>query len=144
MADSATNKITGILLVTHADYGKALIDAAKFIVGDQPRLASIGVDASSDVGATVGAIKECIKELDGGNGVLILTDMFGGTPTNLSLSLLTAGKVEVITGVNLPMLIKVLQHRGQTPQEMAGLAKNAGVQGIVVAGEVLRKKIAAS
>lgn len=143
MADADQKKITGILVVTHANYGSALIDAARFIMGEQPRVAAIGVDATAEVGATVAAIKERIRELDTGNGVLILTDMFGGTPTNLSLSLLGAAKVEVITGVNLPMLIKVMQHRAQTPQEMATHAKNAGVQGIVVAGEVLRKKIAA-
>ncbi len=144
MADAEQQKkTTGILVVTHADYGRALIDAARFIMGDQPRVSAIGVDGTSDVGATVAAIKERIKELDAGNGVLILTDMFGGTPTNLSLSLLSAGTVEVITGVNLPMLIKVMQHRVQGPQELAAQAKNAGVQGIVVAGEVLRKKISA-
>lgn len=143
MADANQTPLTGILVITHTDYGRALIDAARFIMGDQPKVASIGVDATADVGVTVAAIKERLQALDTGNGVLILTDMFGGTPTNLSLSLLGVGKVEVITGVNLPMLIKVMQHRKQPPQELAVHAKNAGVQGIVVAGEVLRKKTAA-
>lgn len=144
MAKTELAPQTGVLVVTHADYGKALLDAAWFIMGTQPNVASIGVDATSEVEATVAAIRQRLKELDTGGGVLILTDMFGGTPTNLSLSLLSSGTLEVITGVNLPMLLKVLQNRDKRPQELATLAKNAGMQGIVVAGEVLRKKIAAS
>ena len=74
--------------------------------------------------------------------MLVLTDMFGGTPTNMSLSLLGSGRLEVLTGVNLPMLIKILGSRTTPLETLATEAKQAGCQGIVVAGEVLRKKVA--
>jgi PTS system mannose-specific IIA component len=132
---------TGIILVTHADYGQALIRAAELILGPVTGCRSIGVDASQEVDKTLATLKEAIGSLDSGNGVLALTDMFGGTPTNLSLSLLSAYRLEVITGVSLPMLLKVLGSRHLPPEELAKVAKNAGNQGIVVAGEVLRKKL---
>jgi PTS system mannose-specific IIA component len=97
---------------------------------------------TSPVDVTLVALKTAIKETDQGGGVLILTDMFGGTPTNLSLSLLGSGRLEVLTGVNLPMLIKILGSRTKPLQTLAVEAKQAGCQGIVVAGEVLRKKVA--
>lgn len=140
MAKKSKDTLLGVLLVTHKDYGKNLLDAAEFILGPQPNVASIGVDASQDVQKTLQRIKNGIAELDQGSGVLILTDMFGGTPTNLSLSLLSSANLEVITGVNLPMLLKVLGQRDLSPREIAETAKKAGVQGIVVAGELLRKK----
>ncbi|WP_029894844.1 PTS sugar transporter subunit IIA [Desulfohalovibrio reitneri] len=135
-------KPAGIILVTHTNYGHALLEAAGFIMGSQEGCAAIGVDASQDVEETVAEIRRRLKELDSGNGVLILTDMFGGTPTNLSLSLLSSGKVEVITGVNMPMLLKVLGNRTLPLRELAAAAKKAGLQGIVVAGEVLSQKVA--
>ena len=79
--------------------------------------------------------------MDSGNGVIILTDMFGGTPSNISLSLLQEGKVDVLTGVNLPMLLRILGMREQDLAQLALEAKNAGIQGIVVAGEVLSRKV---
>lgn len=133
--------VTGIILVTHADYGQALIRAAEMILGPVADCRSVGVDASQEVDKTLATLKEAIAGLDSGNGVLALTDMFGGTPTNLSLSLLSAYHLEVITGVSLPMLLKVLGSRHLPPEELAKLAKNAGNQGIVVAGELLRKKL---
>lgn len=136
------SKITGIIIVTHTDYGERLLAAAQLILGQQPGCRSIPVDVSSNVEETVRTIRTAIQETDTGNGVLILTDMFGGTPTNLSLSLLGSAHVEVITGVNLPMLLKVLGSRALPPTDLAREAKKAGVQGIVVAGEVLRQKVA--
>ena len=73
--------------------------------------------------------------------MIILTDMFGGTPSNISLSLLQEGKVDVLTGVNLPMLLRILGMREQDLAQLALEAKNAGIQGIVVAGEVLSRKV---
>ena len=136
------NAVTGIVLVTHADYGASLLRAAEMILGPQERCATIGVDATAEVGKTLSGLKEAVAAVDGGQGVLVLTDMFGGTPTNLSLSLLTSRRIEVLTGVSLPMLLKVLGNRKAAPDELAKTAKNAGIQGIVVAGEVLRKKAA--
>jgi PTS system mannose-specific IIA component len=79
--------------------------------------------------------------MESGDGVIILTDMFGGTPSNISLSLLQPGKVDVLTGVNLPMLLRILGMRDQELSELAQNAKNAAIQGIVLAGEVLTRKI---
>ena len=135
-------KRTGVVLVTHADYGRQLLEAAELILGSQEACATIGVDVTSDVQQTVRAIKQAITDTDTGNGTLVLTDMFGGTPTNLSLSLLGSAHLEVITGVNLPMLLKVLGGRAMPPTDLAHEAKKAGKQGIVVAGEVLRQKVA--
>ena len=87
------------------------------------------------------ALKDAVARNDQGKGVLILTDMFGGTPTNLSLSLLGTGKLEVLTGVNLPMLLKVLGSRHMPLGKLAGEAKESGCQGIVVAGELLRSRV---
>jgi len=86
-------------------------------------------------------LKGTVKKLETGSGVIILTDMFGGTPSNISLSLLQPGKVDVLTGANLPMLLRILGMRDQELTQLAQDAKNAAIQGIVVAGEVLTRKI---
>jgi PTS system mannose-specific IIA component len=86
-------------------------------------------------------LKNTVKRMDSGEGVIILTDMFGGTPSNISLSLLQPGKVDVLTGVNLPMLLRILGMRDQELSLLAQNAKNAAIQGIVLAGEVLTRKI---
>ena len=86
-------------------------------------------------------LKTIVQDMDSCNGVLILTDMFGGTPTNLSLSFLGAKKLEVITGVNLPMLLKALSSRDLPLEKLAAEVKSAGRQGIVVAGEVLKRPV---
>ncbi len=132
----------GVVVVTHTDYGARLLKAAEFILGSQDHCQSISVDMSHEVDLTLAALKKAVKETDQGGGVLILTDMFGGTPTNLSLSLLGTGRLEVLTGVNLPMLIKILGSRTRPLETVAVEAKQAGCQGIVVAGEVLRQKVA--
>lgn len=134
----------GVVVVTHTDYGQRLIAAAEMILGAQDKCVSVSVDISSDMDSTLEELKVAVDSVESGAGVLILTDMFGGTPTNLSLSLLGTGKLEVITGVNLPMLLKVLGMRSMSLAKLAVEAKSAGVQGIVVAGEVLRKKVAGS
>jgi mannose PTS system EIIA component len=132
----------GVVVVTHTDYGERLLKAAECILGPQEHCRSVSVDMAYPVDASLAALKTAIKETDQGGGVLILTDMFGGTPTNLSLSLLGSGRLEVLTGVNLPMLIKILGSRTKALEPLAVEAKQAGCQGIVVAGEVLRKKVA--
>lgn len=132
---------TGIILVTHVDYGSALLRAAEFIVGQVQDCTCIQVDASLEVSETVNRLKEAVDRLSVGHGVLVLTDMFGGTPTNLSLSLIGSRKdVEVLTGVNLPMLLRVLSNRTLPLPEMAALAIKAGCEGIIAAGQVLTGK----
>lgn len=144
MAQKSTKKngTVGVIIITHANYGKHLLETAEVILGDQEQCETLGVDISQEVDKILASIKKSINRVDDGAGVLILTDMFGGTPTNLSLSLLGARKLEVITGVNLPMLLKVLGSRTRPLEVLAGDAKNAGRQGIVVAGEILRSKVA--
>jgi PTS system mannose-specific IIA component len=141
-AQASKDAPVGVVVVTHTDYGSSLLKAAECILGPQEYCRSVSVDVTHDVALTLTELKTAIKETDQGGGVLILTDMFGGTPTNLSLSLLGSGRLEVLTGVNLPMLIKILGSRTKSLEALAVEAKQAGLQGIVVAGEVLRKKVA--
>lgn len=130
----------GVLVVTHGEFGAALLDAAQMIVGAQQGTTSVSVQVSRGVDEIVADLKAALASLETGLGVLVLTDLFGGTPTTLSLSLRKLGNVEVVAGVNLPMLLKVLQGRSSTISELAAQAKAAGMQGIVVPGEMLRKK----
>lgn len=131
----------GVVVVTHTDYGTRLIGAAECILGPQDHVRAVSVDVSHEVDIALAALKQAVKDTEQGAGVLIVTDMFGGTPTNMSLSLLGTGHLEVLTGVNLPMLIKILGSRTKALETLAVEAKQAGCQGIVVAGEVLRNKI---
>lgn len=133
----------GVVLVTHVDYGAGLLRAAEMILGPLADCSSIQVDASLDVEKTVARLKEAVSLLDKGNGVIILTDMFGGTPTNLSLSLLGTGAIEVVTGVNLPMLLKVFEARRVALAELADIALEAGRKGIDSASRILRSKVRA-
>jgi PTS system mannose-specific IIA component len=132
----------GVVVVTHTDYGTRLIAAAEMILGAQRACVAVSVDTATEMDKTMDALRQAVAGVDTGAGVMLLTDMFGGTPTNLSLSLLGTGKLEVITGVNLPMLLKVLGMRALPLSRLADEAKAAGIQGIVVAGEVLRQKVA--
>jgi len=144
MSSAEQHKQVGIVLVTHGNYGQSLLDAAQTILGRQQGCAAVGVDISLEVGEILANIRDAAQKSDLGGGVLILTDMFGGTPTNLSLSLLGTGRLEVMTGVNLPMLLKVMGGRSLPLGRLAQEAKNAGCQGIVVAGDLLRSKVAES
>lgn len=130
----------GIVLVTHGNFGQALIEAGELIVGPQEGILSLSVDVSQGIDAAVDSLKNNIAEVNNGNGVLILTDMFGGTPTNLSLSLLQGDDIEVVTGVSLPMLLKAFQTRNESLQKMAEEVSKAAAKGIVIAGEMLRKR----
>ena len=134
-------KVVGVVIVTHADYGAALLRACEVILGPQSLCTTVSVDATQDVGETLSSLKEAVAKYDVGSGVLIVTDMFGGTPTNLSLSLLGANHIEVLTGVNLPMLLKIFGSRNMQLEKLATEARGAGESGIVVAGEVLRSKV---
>ncbi|MDZ7758979.1 MAG: PTS sugar transporter subunit IIA [Desulfovermiculus sp.] len=133
----------GVLIVTHLDFGQKLLETAEGIVGKQTDCLALSLDARQNMETVLADIKQGLEQLDSGQGVLVLTDMFGGTPSNVALSLLGSGRLEVITGANLPMLLKIFNARGSTPLEDLALeAKTAGRQGILVAGEVLKRKIA--
>lgn len=133
--------MVGVIVVTHGQFGKYLLEAAQTILGPQDQCAHIAVEGSVEVAALLAELKNAIKQVNTGSGTIILTDMFGGTPSNISLSLLQPGKIDVLTGANLPMLLRILGMRDKNLTELAQDAKNAAIQGIVVAGEVLSRKI---
>lgn len=133
----------GIVVVTHTDYGARLVKAVEYIIGrPQGKWKAISVDITHEVEIIVDSIREAIRAVDSGSGVLILTDMFGGTPTNISLTFLSEEEftIEVVTGVNLPMLIKAFGSRMDSLPTLAKDVKTAGVNGIVVAGDLIRPK----
>ena len=136
----STKKPAGMLLVTHLDFGQSLIRAMEFILGPQEGFASVGVETTTNVDETVDAIRKALEKVDKGSGVLVLTDMFGGTPTNLSLSLFNSHAMEVVTGVNLPMALKAVQCRDLSLAKLAREVREAGLKGIVVPGEMLKKR----
>lgn len=130
----------GIIVVAHADYGSALLRTTEFILGSLSGCSSISIDTAFDAPKTIQRLTDAVERLDEGLGVLVLTDMFGGTPTNLILSLLGKYKIEIVTGVNLPMLLKVFAERTRSLSELANMAGEAGKGGIVIAGNILRSK----
>ena len=138
--DEQAPRRVGIIVFTHADYGKALIASAEGILGVQPGYEILTVGSGVDVEDTMAKLRSAVERLDDGGGVVVFTDMFGGTPSNLSISLLGSLNVEVITGVNLPMLLRAFNRRNESLIELARASREAGVQGIVVAGEILRQK----
>ncbi|MDD6181270.1 MAG: PTS sugar transporter subunit IIA [Desulfovibrionaceae bacterium] len=140
MGEAQTGTEVGIIIVAHADYGSAILRMAEFILGPIGDCSSISVDVALDVSETVARLTDAAERLDKGAGVIVLTDMFGGTPTNLALSLLATHHVEVVTGVNLPMVLKVASSRRKPLAELAELAGEAGKSGIVVAGSMLKNR----
>ena len=104
----------GIVIVTHSQLGDALIEATEFIIGKRPEaLVSVSIDLNESAEVLRGKIAAGIKKVKSEDGVLILTDMFGGTPSNLSYSFLEEGQIEVISGVNLPILIQAANTRAK-------------------------------
>lgn len=131
----------GVLIVTHKDLAEALLAAADLILGKQEGTLALSLDPYAPPEAARQQIQQGLAQVNNGVGVIILTDMLGGTPSNLSLSFLQEGKVEVVTGVNLPMLMKLAQLRQENDlAEVARTLKQSGQKGISVASEVLHQK----
>ncbi|MBW1691027.1 MAG: PTS sugar transporter [Deltaproteobacteria bacterium] len=129
----------GLLIITHCRLAQELLEAAEFILGSIEAVDVVSIDTSKDSDTLRDLIEVKIQSLDSGKGVLVLTDMFGGTPSNLALSFLQQDAVEVVTGVNLPMVIAVAQNREtQGLAQIADLAKNAGCRSISLASELLK------
>ena len=130
----------GIVIATHSQLGDALIDTAEFIIGNRPATTvSVSINLNENVDKLRQKIVEGIKKVDQREGVLILTDMFGGTPSNLSYSFLEEGRVEVISGVNLPMLIKAVEAREKTQlSELAVDLEAFGKKSISLASGILK------
>ena len=129
----------GLLIISHCDLGKELLNAAELIVGKMEAAAAISITQYTESEEVLKSISRTIKDLDQGQGVLVLTDMFGGTPSNLSLSFLEEKKVEVLTGVNLPMVVSVAQERDRVSLgELGEKAEQAGRRSIALAGKLLK------
>ncbi len=128
----------GLVVITHGELGRELLKTAEFILGSQDHINSLSVDSQIQPDQLSRQIKKAIAKVSGKEGALVLTDMFGGTPNNISLTLWEEGKVEVVTGVNLPMVIKALTGRQKLSlSELARQVCSAGREAISVAGELL-------
>jgi len=132
------NKMIGVVIVTHSALADEFLMATQQIVGAVEGIEPISIDPSDPLEEVEARIKKGIKKVDMGKGVLILTDMFGGTPSNISLSFQAKGKVEIVTGINLPMLIKLSTLREEkTLDELASFIKSYGQKNIHLASEIL-------
>jgi len=128
----------GMILVTHGDLAKHFVDAMQHVVGNQEGVSSVCIGPNDDMEKRRKEISAAIKSVDRGKGVIVLTDLFGGTPSNLAISLLERGNVEVIAGINLPMLIRLAGARKtMSVTEAVSAAKQAGRNYITVASEFL-------
>jgi len=128
----------GLLIVTHCDLGAELLNAAQFIVGKIDNADTVPITETTGSEKIRKIIEERVNALNTGDGVIILTDMFGGTPSNLSLSFLKKEKIEVLTGVNLPMIIAIIQNRPKLNIDaVAEKAQEAGRNGISLASKLL-------
>ena len=128
----------GLILVTHGRLAEEFVHAMEHVVGEQPDVATICIGPNDDMEARRREIANAIKRVDSGNGTVILTDLFGGTPSNLAISLLKRGTTEVIAGINLPMLIRLAGARKEMELSAAVIAaREAGRNYITVASEYL-------
>ncbi len=133
--------MVGIVIVTHGDLGAELLRTAQEIVGKLPRVEAVSIHAAEPIEKARKKIDATLQRVNDGSGVLILTDLFGGTPSNLVLSYLEAGRLEVVTGVNLPMLMKVPSLREE--RDLRALAEKLaryGQRNILVASEFLARQ----
>lgn len=128
----------GIVVVAHGMFADVLIETAEMVVGHAEGVKACSFGEGSNVDGLRRFMKNSIKEVNDGDGVIVLTDMFGGTPSNISLSFLDEGKIEVITGVNLPMMITALSRRqGKDLKGLAYALRDGGCSNIYVASELL-------
>ena len=133
----APGQVAGVV-VTHGQFATELVAAAEMIIGPVAHVTAISIGWQDDVEAARDEVERAVSRVSRGAGVLLLTDMFGGTPTNIASMFLAEGEVEVVTGVNLPMVIKLASLRGGTPlSEVARLVRNQGREAIYLAGELL-------
>ncbi len=130
----------GIVLVTHGNLADEFLYAMQHVVGHQEQIATACIGPNDDMNERREDILEKVKNVDNGDGVIVLTDMFGGTPSNLAISIMDRANVEVIAGINLPMLVKLntLRKEKSLKEAVAG-AKEAGIKYITVASELLGK-----
>lgn len=130
-------KIGGVV-VSHGQFANELVSAAEQVVGEIPHVAAVSIGWHDNVDVAKGEIERAIRSVSSGKGVLLLTDMFGGTPTNISAMFIKEDEVEVVTGVNLPMVIKLAsQNKEMSLLEMAELVERQGKESIYKAADLL-------
>jgi PTS system mannose-specific IIA component len=133
--------MVGVLVVSHGRFAEALISSVQSIVGNLQRIKGVSIWPKDREKEIKDRIQKNMAEVDDGDGVVILTDVMGGTPTNLSFSFLEDEKVEVVTGVNMPMLLTLSSYRkGRSLREIGKLVKKSGRRGIILAKELLRSR----
>ena len=138
MADNTSNNMIGVVLVTHGNLATELVKVMEHVVGPQDQLTTITIDPDDDMEKRREDILNSVQFVDKGLGVIILTDMFGGTPSNLAISIMEQAKIDIIAGVNLPMLIKLASVRStETISDAVAQAREAGQKYIMVASQVL-------
>lgn len=131
----------GMVLVTHGHLATEFGAALEHVVGPQKQIATVSIGPEDDMEQRRKDILDAVKEVDAGDGVVVLTDMFGGTPSNLAISVMDGGHIEVVAGINLPMLIKLASVRDVVSLEQAVIqAQDAGRKYIYVASRVLGGK----
>ena len=131
----------GLVLVTHGRLAVEMVSALEHVVGSQENVATVCIGPDDDMEQRRAEIMKSTKDVDDGDGVIVLTDMFGGTPSNLAISIMDNGKIEVIAGVNLPMLIKLASIRDAgSLLEVATGAQDAGRKYINIASQLFDKK----
>jgi len=131
----------GAVIVTHGQLANELVSAAEMIVGEINHITAVSIGWHDDVDVARAEIERAVQRVDTGSGALLLTDMFGGTPTNIAASFLGQVKVEVVTGVNLPMVIKLAtQSDNESLSELARRVRDEGREQIHLAGDILMPK----
>jgi mannose PTS system EIIA component len=129
----------GLVLVTHGRLAEEFVAATEHVVGDQTRIQAISIGPDDDIEQRRRDILAAVEAVDSGDGVILLTDMFGGTPSNLAISIMDKGRIEVIAGVNLPMLIKLASVRdSESLEDAVASAQEAGRKYINVASTLLK------
>jgi PTS system ascorbate-specific IIA component len=122
----------GVLIIAHGAFGEALIHCASHVLGKRPmRVRQVGITVHDDPDAMLRQAETLVRELDEGGGVLVLTDMVGATPSNIAARLAASGRVEVVAGVSLPMLIRALTYRNEPLASVVDKAISGGLEGVV-------------
>jgi PTS system mannose-specific IIA component len=130
----------GIVLVTHGNMARGLIAALEHVVGPQQCVSAVCIGADDNMEMRRAEILESAKACDTGDGVIVLTDMFGGTPSNLAISIMGQAPIEVLAGVNLPMLVKLASVRTRPIAEAVHMAQEAGRKYITIASRILAQE----
>ena len=133
--------MVGVLIISHGGFAEALISSLQFLVGEQPKIRGVSIWPKDREREVKDRIREEIVKINDGDGVVILTDVLGGSATNLSLSFLENEKVELVTGVNMPMLLTLSSYRkGRSLREIGKLVKKSGRRSIILAKQLLESK----